>query len=456
MNIFSFSKFFIIAAVFAVVFVTPSTLFPFIVGKYVWFRTTIDLALIFFLSGLLFSNDGPAYLERVKRIFRSPLAIAVTVFVGVFLLACVFSLNPSFSFWSNFERGEGGLQILHLYLFFLLLLALFRKEEDWWKIFGWSLVAGVGLSLYGFAAASAVSGFVGANFHDPGFRFQGSLGNPAYVATYLIFSFAYIFYLFVSKYRMRFKPFCVWALLAVTALFAVVFVLAATRGASLGLIAGVIAFVGYLTFAYRTRWHGLLVKITVGLLAVVLFLIVFQGSAFVQRIPGARLFDISFSANTFRDRVTIWKMAWDGWKARPILGWGPEQFIQVFDRYFNTAYFNPTQGFGSWFDRAHSLIFDYLAETGILGFLSFASIFVVLYVMFFRSARSQIESRTHEAAKKETDHTVRMLTNAIIFSLPFAYIVQGLVLFDILPTYLNVFLFLAFAAYKLTPSLHEA
>ena len=36
---------------------------------------------------------------------------------------------------------------------------------------------------------------------------------------------------------------------------------------------------------------------------------------------------------------------------------------------------------------------------------------------------------------------------ALIFSLPVAYFVQGIVLFDILPIYLNVFLFLGFSAY---------
>ncbi len=31
--------------------------------------------------------------------------------------------------------------------------------------------------------------------------------------------------------------------------------------------------------------------------------------------------------------------------------------------------------------------------------------------------------------------------------MPVAYLIQGLVLFDVLPTYINIFFFLAFAAY---------
>ena len=40
------------------------------------------------------------------------------------------------------------------------------------------------------------------------------------------------------------------------------------------------------------------------------------------------------------------------------------------------------------------------------------------------------------------------LESALIFALPIAYLVQGIVLFDVLPIYMNVFLFLAFAAYR--------
>ncbi|KKL11323.1 hypothetical protein LCGC14_2546990, partial [marine sediment metagenome] len=88
---------------------------------YVWFRSLIGLALIFFLLGLLFNREADFYWERLKRIVRSPLFIAVSVFVTAFLAATFFGVDPAFSFWSNFERGEGGLQILNLYVFFVLL-----------------------------------------------------------------------------------------------------------------------------------------------------------------------------------------------------------------------------------------------------------------------------------------------------------------------------------------------
>src|SRR3989338_6798088 len=138
MNYFKISKFFLYLAPFAIILITPSTLFPFIVGKYVWFRTSVDLALIFFLLGVLLDNYRVNELklyENLSKLIRNPLVIAVTLFAAVFVLAGFFGIDPANSFWSNFERGEGGLQMIHLWLFFSLSILLFREEKDWRTIF---------------------------------------------------------------------------------------------------------------------------------------------------------------------------------------------------------------------------------------------------------------------------------------------------------------------------------
>src|SRR3989344_754896 len=132
---FKLSKFFLYLVPLGIVIVSKSTLFPFIVGKYVWFRTGVDLALIFFLLGLLFNDATSDVWRRTINIFKNPLVIAVSAFVFIFILAGFFGVDSANSFWSNFERGEGGLQILHLWLFFFLLITLFREEENWRTIF---------------------------------------------------------------------------------------------------------------------------------------------------------------------------------------------------------------------------------------------------------------------------------------------------------------------------------
>lgn len=459
---FSIAKFFLFASVFFVAIMSSSTLFPFIVGKYVWFRVSVDIALIFFLLGTVFSERASFYITRLGEVFRSPVTIAVSVFTVAFLLAGVFGVDPSFSFWSNFERGEGGIQIVHLYLFFLLLSVLFSQKKDWKKIFLLSMIAatlmiayGVGAGLkYADAELTDVRGltgrggawyqtferFVGPSFEEDGYRFQGSIGNPAYVAAYLAFMLFFAAYLFTETPR-PFRSFASWRTLFFIALFAVFFYLAATRGTFLGIIAGSIAFLGYVGYSMEKlrKWTIVLGAVAVIGVSVLIF---FKDAPVIQGLPGSRLFQISLSERTLGDRLTMWKIAWSGWKDRPIFGYGPENFLYVFDTHFEPEYFDPQQGFGAWFDRAHSVVFDYLAETGIVGFLSYLGIFVSVYYVLF------LYYKKKDTGIFSANHPV--FVRAIIFSLPVTYFVQGLVLFDVLTIYLNWFLFLAFVTYALT------
>lgn len=199
-----------------------------------------------------------------------------------------------------------------------------------------------------------------------------------------------------------------------------------------------------LYFAYVHRgWRKWVLGAGIALAVIVLLIAQFKDTPFIKSIPGSRIFDISFTAQTFHDRTIMWGMAWHGFLARPLLGWGPENFIQVFDRFFDPQYYTAGQPFGAWFDRAHSLIFDYLAETGALGFLSFVSIFVVFFWKFFKSQKESVATVVGQKSPLE---------KAIVVALPVAYLVQGLVLFDVLPIYTNVFFFLAFATYLFSPS----
>lgn len=463
MNYFKIAKFFLILPVLGIAIVTPSTLFPFIVGKYVWFRISIALASIFFLLGTILNPKEYAHLNVGKRL-KNPLVIAIALFIGFFLLACLFAANPSLAFWSTFERGEGGLQLIFLFLFFSLLVVLFQEERDWRRIFGWSIFGAVLMVLYGIGSllkyvdaaqngpfSQIFGGFIGSSMSDPGFRFGGSIGNPAYVATYLVFIFFFMAYLLVTKYRNRLLSLPAIGYYLLGAFLMVFFVLAATRGAFIGLVAALVFFLAYIAYS-KKRWRKALLGVAFGILILLGVLVAFKNVPILQNIPGyanfSRLLDLSFATKTFQDRTTIWKMAWDGFRARPILGWGPENFITVFDTHFNPDYFNPSEGFGAWFDRAHSVFLDYLVETGIFGFLSFLGIFITFYWQFAKKwifSRGLFRSqRTEERAQQSRS----LVLEGMMFVLPLAYLIQGLVLFDVLPIYISLYLFLAFAVYE--------
>ena len=197
------------------------------------------------------------------------IVVAVSVFVAVFLLASFFAFDPAMAFWSNFERGEGGLQLLHLWLFFALLTILFREKKDWRMIFWCAIAGGVLSGIYGIFTGLGFSDFIGARFADDGFRFQGSIGNPAYVAAYAIFLLFYVLYLF-SNYRKRLSSPGAIVLFVLGIAFLAMFFSAATRGAFLGFIAAVLAFLLYIMYSHK-KWRRWLI-------AACLFIVVIVGS----------------------------------------------------------------------------------------------------------------------------------------------------------------------------------
>jgi len=441
------AKWYCYIAVFAVVIVMNSIFFPFIGGKDYFFRFAVQLALIAFLLWWAFEARAGELKEQIRAAYKKPLVIAVTVFVAAVLLACLFAYDMHAAFWSNYERGEGGFQMLHYYIFFMLLTLLFTSEDDWKNLFRFSLVAAGLMIIYGICGNLGVSNFIGpyAGGGAPNGwwhkladgRFQGSLGNPAYVAPYLLFSMFFAAYLWIRRKAGSAKKAVVitgYTLLLLVFLF--FFILSQTRGAFIGLAAGLFVLVLYFIVAGRgalRKWS------TIGL--AILILLGATGYAVrnlpaVTASPEGRLLQISTSDTTAQTRFWVWGEAWKGFLERPVFGWGPENFTTVYDKFFDPRFFVPGQNTETWFDRAHSVYFDYLSETGIVGLLSYLSIFAVFAWELFKKHRRGL----HEG-------TVTVLEHGSMLALVVAYLVQGVAIFDVLPMYICLFSFAAFAAW---------
>jgi len=439
MDFFKAARFLIYLIPLGIVIVTPSTLFPFIVGKYVWFRTLSALALIFFLIGITRDREGSVYLKRLKELVRSPLAIAVTAFTTLYVLAGFTGIDPHLSFWSNFERGEGGLQILHLWVFFILSVTLLRTPKEWLALLKTSVAGAVLMILYGIGAGLNYAGiaefknFIGVPFGE---RFQGSVGNSAYVAVYLLFG-AFFTALLIRAEKIKKKK---WFLAGIVALCAVFFVLAATRGAMVGLVLGLCFTLVFIAVRAK-QWRKWVVGTFIVLAVLLGTLYMLKGTPAVQKLPFARLLDISFSATTFRHRLAAWDIAWKGFLERPVLGWGPGNYIHLFSRIHHPAFFDVESGnYGAWFDRAHSIFFDYLAESGAVGLTAFISIFAALGWRIWRAPKEKSAGGARLPERQESSDTgVRALALGVMV----AYLIQGLVLFNVLAIYLPLITFLA-------------
>ena len=169
----------------------------------------------------------------------------------------------------------------------------------------------------------------------------------------------------------------------------------------------------------------------------VFFILALNHFPFLRNIPVLGRF-ADFSFESIKGRLYTWETAFWAIKDRPIFGWGPENFSFAFDKYFNYKHFHPGQGGETWFDRAHSVILDYAASTGIIGLLAYLAVFVLYYFQFFKSEFNNLRSLR------------QLFVSALFFALPFGYLIAGLTLFDVYPIYLMLFSFLALANYTLS------
>ncbi|MBI1960727.1 MAG: O-antigen ligase family protein [Candidatus Liptonbacteria bacterium] len=444
------------AAFFSVAFVAPAALFPFIGIKLYWFRFCISGALIAVLLYAGFTRRhalaGQAKLSaQIRALMKSPIFLAVSFFVFSFLAATVFAYDRPAAFWSNFERGEGGFQMVYYYLFFTLLLLVVRTWHSW-RVLLWSAsLASLLVAVYGVLAALNVRNAGGSRlFFGPvgisgwiSERFSGSLGNPEYAGAYFMLMLFLTGFLFFDPLMRRWQSVLQGALAAV---FFTFFIFAQSRGAFVGFGAGLIAVLLYNAYFSKT-----IRRLTVGIMAMLLILLtlvfMFRTAPLLRQTPlVGRFLRISIHDRSLQARVFVWEAALKGWLERPLFGWGPENFTTVFDAHFDVRHYDPKERSDTWYDRAHSVYFDYLVQTGIVGLTAFLAMFVVL---FWRIVRREVEYRRAQSLWRP------VFQRSLLFGFSVAYLIQGIVNFDVLPIYLLLFLFLALSTFILDTETHD-
>lgn len=396
-------------ALFAPLVISIKFFFPFVSPKTVFFRIIVEIIFVAYLF-LVFSRRR--YLPKING-----LTIALALFLAVFILASLTGVNFGRSFWSTYERMTGILTMLHLFAFFIILSSVFKKKEDWEKILGVSVLVGVLLSLY-ILKGSEIST-----------RGGGTIGNTSFMAAYLLFDIFFALILFLSNFLKKGGWPLFWQIFSGISLLIMLPILftSTARGAIVAFLLGVALLSwGYLIFSGRK-----ILKRTA--LAIVLILILVGVSlAIIQPRPVKE--EVSSTVAEMGSRFVVWETARKGFLEKPILGWGPENFNNVYLKYFNPCMSLPKCGTEVWFDRVHNIIFDTLVTTGLVGLLSYLSIFGVAIYGLFR------------ILLKTTERKNVFVPLGLIILLA-VYFFQNLLVFDMINTYLVFFLSLAFIGF---------
>jgi len=358
--------------------------FPFITGKNFVFRILVEIGFSLYLIRAL---AVPSFRPK-----KSWVLISYSFFVTIISLATIFGADPYRSFWSNFERMEGLVAHLHLFGYFLIITGTLTTQKLWNKFFQTSLGISVLVSIY---SLFQLLGYV--RIFQSSDRIEATFGNSTYLAVYLLIHiFIAAFFLFDGKrtllqnilaplhparrkHDFKIKDLFYWGVII---LEFIVLLFTETRGAVVGLLCGILAVA--LLQAILRKGNGR--KFAIGALTGICILI--AGFVFARETEilkdfrvTRRLASISLTDSAVQARFKVWSIAYDGFKERPLLGWGPENFTIVFSKFYKPELFNEEP----WFDRAHNVFFDWLINAGLVGLLSYLSLFVaVLYYLLFK------------------------------------------------------------------------
>jgi len=391
-----------ILVLFLPLLVLRTTVYPFVFPKAIFFQVIVEIIFAIWLGLAI-------YEPKFRPNWKNPLLIGLAVFVGVLILSGIFGLDIQRSFYSTQERMTGIITWLHLLAWFIVLLSI-SKEKRIKSLIWITLFVSLLIGLYG----------IGQHFGLPflikegGGRMSSTLGNPIFLGAYAMGHFFLGLFLFLRERRkIRF-------LSLILALFnlAVVF-FAASRGVMIGVIGGIVFFVGVFVFTLEKKrlkyaLSILFIFLVVGAIFATIYI---QGKTFenAPSIFRTGLYRFAHLKHAYKDRLIAWQIGISGFKDRPILGWGWANYNLIFNKYYN-PYFLKKGIYATWFDHSHNQLLDILSLGGILGFLSYLSIFLIILLLWKKNLRY--------CKRKE-----KLAISALI-ALNISYFVQNLFVFD--------------------------
>ncbi len=433
-----------LAMVLPLVF-TSRTMYPWHFGKTVLFQILVEILLV--LALIFFSlNKDPAQKQASsgagRRIVRFNLLDYLVVgFVFLQLISSAWGINFNRSFWGNQQRAQGIFTWLHFTVFYILVRQFFITKKDWFKLGMWAIII---------LFLSSILAWLGKYFSIfdqiilKESRLSGLIGNPIFFASYLIIPVFLCFvwyFLFVRKDRVEGNNgkaiFWRWFCLIAGIFSLITLIFSQVRGTFLGLLAGIfVIWILYLIYGCSERFKK--VFFISGLLILIIFSFVYvfnQRSDYLSKnFPSiARLIDISPSTTTASTRLMAWKIAFKAWQDRPIFGWGPENYQDAFDKYYNPEFLKYSFAETVW-DKPHSFPLEVLSETGTAGFACYLALIIVLVFYLIRIIKTEQDDKGRLGAM--------ILVGAVI-----AYVIQSGFAFETSNSLLMWIVLLALVSY---------
>lgn len=337
-------------------------------------ETALLAALALWMAERRWRRDNWLSGDRVLAwLAARPAALAAGFVALAWLLATATSVAPEQSWWGLPPRWAGTrAQLGHVALFAMTALTL-RRGGQLRRVAVVTAISGAlaaGYALVQRAGRDPVEwgGYIGAQqAADLSIRPPGTFGNPNFLAGYL----ALAVFLTLSAVIAARRPWARVLLGGALALQALALLFTQTRGAWLGTVVGLVAFITCLFALRGGPWRRVLLG--TGIAAAVV-LVGLRAAAPVLA-PGtllARAANIlSPTEETASIRLALWRLGAPQVLTRPWLGYGPDTIAAVFQRVYGAELVEAEGSFtGSQYDRGENAVLDTLLAAGGVGGLS--------------------------------------------------------------------------------------
>ncbi len=335
------------------------------------------------LLGLATARTWMQISSLPKLFFRSKLNWGIFIYLTAFVLAALFSMDKTSSFFSSFQRTDGAITIFFLTIFSLNLFTLLtiKGKPFLYKLLGSSVIGAVILSIFIMLSPDGIGNWF------QGSRIGATTGNSSVAGTYILWNIFFgLIVAIMSQKRARIG----WIISLVLMLGSPLFIkwhlentafggigmFGEARGAILGLVFGlIVAICVYMSLSIENKKKNL-GKVGISLIVIVVVILAWQ-----MALPTSKVHQ-GFAQLNSETRFIFWDISWKAFLEKPVLGWGPSAFNIPYQRFFEARMLLQPFGGELWADKAHNIFFESLATGGVVltGSLIFLLMSVVLSI----------------------------------------------------------------------------
>jgi len=347
-------------------------------------------------------------LVKKKVVFRrTPLDIWILVFMAAMILAAVFSVDKSsswFGFYGRFSDSVVGL--IALCLMYFVVVNNISKTKKIIRLFLWAsgiVIVTAYLSVFNFW--SKIPGLPEVMKLR---TFNPVAGSFEALSIFLVVVIGLIAGLLLNRQSQISK--IAYSLLLLAAVILLVLIDFQPAWLSLGLV--------MLVLLVMAIWKGLF-RERVNLLLLPIILLIISGvcgiADFEQKIV-QDLFDSPLPQEVILDYQTAYSITWQSIKEQPVLGSGPGTFLADFTK-FKPVEFNEARFWNIRFDKGPSHLMEMVGTTGILGILSYL-LFISIFLLVMFITLQKINPRTEDRESQEIYPISDSRHSVSIFLLP--------------------------------------